>query len=270
MDPVTGAALIGVGSGIAGGIIGGKSAERAAEKNAAAQERYAKEGIRWKVADAKAAGISPEYALGASTHGFQPTYTGGNKGDMIADAGQNIARSVLASGTQADRELDQSLKRETLRGMTIENDLKVHGSGVNRPGNPPFPHPNGNVMEGQGNSPVKDVPLERTGQSSTARHSEGASIPSVGWAETEDGGLRPVPSQDIKNRIEDQVVPETAWAVQHLAAPNFGKGATPPKSLLKPGERWHFSISRQAFYKTTKPKTSDVLKKRWEKIKPSF
>lgn len=253
VDPVTGAAIIGAGATLLGGIMGDKSAAEAAEKNVAGQERFAKEGIKWKVADAKAAGILPEYALGASTHSFQPTYTGGQTGSMVADAGQNIARAALASSTQADRDLDHKLKAETLRGMILQNN-KIQGaesqmSRVNTPGNPPFPHLRGNVIEGQGNSPVKDVPLERTGQDSKSRYSEGASIPSVGWAETADGGLMPVPSTDIKNRIEDQAIPETAWAFENMIKPNFQAGARPPTSALPKGYgSWVYSPFRQAWY----------------------
>lgn len=250
MDPVTGAALIGVGSAVVGGAIGSKSAARANAANLYQQERFAKEGIQWKVADAKAAGISPEYALGASTHSFQPTFTGSRGGDMIAEAGQNVARSVLAAGTKADRELDAAIKAETLRGMRIDNDTRATQlSTVNVPGNPPFPHPRGNVIEGQGNSPVKDIPLERTGQDRRDRYSEGGSIPSVGWAENGDGGLVPVPSQDIKNRIEDQIVPEAVWAVNHQLKPNFNVGPQPPRSALPKGySGWKWSHTDQAFY----------------------
>lgn len=250
MDPITGAALIGVGSSVAGGIIGDKSARDAAKRNTDMQIAFAKKGIQWKVADAIKAGVSPEYALGAPTTSFSPTHTGGQTGNMIADAGQNIARSVLASGTSKDREMDAALKAETLRGMQLQNDkIDPALTSINRPGNPPFPHPNGNVIPGQGNSPVKDVALERTGQSRSAPHSEGGSIPAVGWMNTPDGGLRPVPSQDVKNRIEDQLIPETVWAAQNLVAPNFGKGPRPPAEALPKGAKgWRWSVSRQAWY----------------------
>lgn len=250
MDPLTGAALIAGGSALLGGHMSGKSGEAAASRNAAAQERFAKHGIQWKVADAKKAGISPEYALGAPTHSFSPTETGSQKGSMIADAGQNVARAVLAQGSAEDRKFDAAIKAETLRGMKLENDFKAQSTSINIPGNPAFPHPRGNVIPGQGNTPVvKDVALERTGQARDARHSEGASIPSVGWAETSDGGLMPVPSQDIKNRIEDQLIPETVWATKHLLGPNLGRGEAPPKSALPKGyDKWEWSMKSQAYY----------------------
>lgn len=264
IDPLTAAAVIGVGSSLVGGHFADKSAKRAAANNLAQQERFAKEGIQWKVKDAKAAGVSPEYALGASTSSFSPTYTGSEKGSMIADAGQNIARSVLAAGTKEDRLLDSQLKAETLRGMTLQNNkMDPTLTSINSPGNPAFPHPRGNVFPGQGNSPVVDVPLERTGQARDGRHSEGASIPSVGWAETSDGGLRPVPSQDIKNRIEDQMIPESLWAYEHMVKPNFGSGEKPPNSALPKGyNKWNWNAKKQAYYpgkKLPKPSRSTSL-----------
>lgn len=249
MDPFTAAALVGGGTALLGGIMSSRSNRAAAEANAAAQERYAKEGIRWKVADAKAAGISPEYALGANTTSFNPTYTGSQQGNIIADAGQNIARAAMASEPAESRKINAALQTETLRGMKLDNDIKQSQmTRVNVPGNPAFPSAQGNVIEGQGNSPVKDVPLERTGQSLKTPHSEGGSIPSVGWAQTADGGLRPVPSQDIKNRIEDQLIPESVWAAQNIVAPNFGKGPKPPSEALPKGHFWRWSVSRQAWY----------------------
>lgn len=239
---------------------GKKSQEEADKKNARQQERFAREGIRWKVQDAKAAGIAPEFALGASTYQASPTHTPTQSDSAIA--GQSIARAALATASQPDRDMTQALQAETLRGMRLDNDIK-QTQGMTQTqyaSNPAFPHARGNVIEGQGNSPVKDVPLERTGMSRSRPDSEGGSIPSVGWSKTADGGLRPVPSQDIKNRIEDQLIPETVWAAQNLVAPNIGKGPRPPEEALPKGAHmWRWSTSRQAWYpdnmKTSKNQT---------------
>lgn len=258
MDPLVGAALISTGSAAIGGYLSSRDNKKAAAMNAKQQERFAKKGIQWRVADAKKAGVLPEYALGAPGASFSPTYTGSERGSMIADAGQNIARSVLAAGTKADREMDTKMKAETLRGMQLENEIRATQlTGINNPGNPAFPHMKGNVIEGQGDTPVRDVPLERTGQHRSSRYSEGASIPSVGWTETPDGGLRPVPSSDVKNRIEDQMIPEAVWATQNLVAPNFGSGPKPPREALpSKNHYWRWSRSRQAWYpKRRNPQT---------------
>lgn len=272
MDPLTSAMAISAGSQIVGGIMGDKSAQRAAERNAAAQREFAQKGIQWRVADAKKAGISPEFALGGGGASFTPTYTGGKTGDMIADAGQNIARAALASSTKEDREFDAAMKAETLRGMKLQNDkIDPALTSINRPGNPAFPTQSGNVFPGQGNSPVKDVPLERTGQAPDARYSEGGSVPSVGWAETDDGGLRPVPSTDIKNRIEDQLIPESVWAAQYQIAPNFGKGSPPPKSALPRGfNAWEWSVKSQAYYPVKKSSHVNVKGRRFRSLTDRF
>lgn len=236
-----------------------RSQKRADAKNAAMQKRFAQEGIQWKVQDAKKAGVAPEFALGAPTYQASPTYTPDNSGSMIADAGQNISRAAMASASEPEREMAKALQAETLRGMKLDNDIKMTQglSQAGFPQNPAFPHPRGNVIPGQGNSPVKDVPLERTGMSASRPDSEGGSIPSVGWAKTSDGGLRPVPSQDIKNRIEDQLIPETAWAAQNLIAPNIGRGPRPPQEALpKNAIGWRWSLSRQAWYPEKPPKAN--------------
>ena len=67
-----GSAIGAVGS-IAGGLIGANNAQSVAGMNYEAQKEFAQNGIRWKVEDAKRAGIHPLYALGASTQGYSPT-----------------------------------------------------------------------------------------------------------------------------------------------------------------------------------------------------
>lgn len=268
--------ILGGAAALAGNYFDSKKNREAVErenaKNMAAQKEFAQHGIRWKVEDAKRAGISPEFALGASTH--SPSFASqAPMTDFGRETGQNIQRAVLATMDKESRQIDEMIKAETLRGMRLTNDQIDPTRNPPPPGNPPFPSQKGNVVSGQGDSPIKDVQLERTGMSKTTPYSEGGSLPIVGWAMTSDGGLRPVPSKDVKERIEDQIVPETLWAIQNLAAPNFGKGPTPPKDALPKGSpSWRWSMSRQAFYPTkAKYKVHDPneywnLKKAQERI----
>jgi len=53
--------------GFVGGILGDKATSSANAANASLQREMAQNGIRWRVEDAKAAGISPIAALGAQT-----------------------------------------------------------------------------------------------------------------------------------------------------------------------------------------------------------
>ena len=57
---------------IIGGLMSNESNEDAGNANAALQREFAQNGIRWKVADAEAAGIHPLYALGAQTSPASP------------------------------------------------------------------------------------------------------------------------------------------------------------------------------------------------------
>lgn len=117
---------------IAGGLIDKRAARKAADKNAALQREFAQTGIQWKVADARKAGLHPLYALGASTATATPVYSGGDLGQRLADAGQDITNAALANQTtqeKADlgafalaRERAQ-LQNDLLRSQIAEQDL---------------------------------------------------------------------------------------------------------------------------------------------------
>jgi len=252
----------------AGAIYQNYENKRAAQRNMDREDFYFRNGLQMKIADAKKAGISPEVALGAPTYTPQATHTPSQYGNIFSEAGQNIQRAALANADESQRKTDELLKLETLRGMKMDNDLKMtQMTSVNSARSTAFPSTSGNLIPGQGNTPVVDSPLQRTGMSGSAPHSEGSSIPSVGWSMTADGGLRPVPSQDIKNRIEDQLIPESLWATQNLVAPNFNKGPKPPKEGLPKGSHWRWSVSRQAFYPSKgKRNFGDAAFEAWEKF----
>ena len=112
-----------VGS-IAGGILGANSAQNVASMNYEAQKEFAQNGIRWKVEDAKRAGIHPLYALGASTQGYSPSF--GYTGDYgIADAaaqfGQGYERAQQAKMTKEER--DKQDVRDAIQDMAALEDL---------------------------------------------------------------------------------------------------------------------------------------------------
>lgn len=69
------------------------------------QREFAQHGIRWKVADAKAAGLHPLAALGASTTSFAPMSVGDNLGSALAGTGQDLMRAAMATQTRDEREM---------------------------------------------------------------------------------------------------------------------------------------------------------------------
>lgn len=96
--------IIPAAASIIGGLLSQKGNKDAGEANAQMQREFAQQGVRWKVADAKAAGIHPLYALGASTPTASAAYVGDTSmGNAIANAGQDLSRAWSATRTQPER-----------------------------------------------------------------------------------------------------------------------------------------------------------------------
>lgn len=99
-----------------------------AAMNIANQKEFAQHGIRWKVADAEAAGLHPLAALGAQTNSFSNVV--GSSGDTndYATMGQNIGRSIDAGSTNSERtdRMSKAIARTaevfSLEKMNLENE----------------------------------------------------------------------------------------------------------------------------------------------------
>lgn len=143
-----------VGS-VVGGLLSSKSNSDSNDANAqinaqniAYQKEFAKHGIRWKVKDARAAGLHPLAALGAQTTSFSPVSIGNTPdpiGGYISEMGQNIDRAIDQTRTRTERaealrqaqaDRDESIKRQKemdainverhraeLRHMDMQNEL---------------------------------------------------------------------------------------------------------------------------------------------------
>lgn len=77
-----------------------------ARQNMALQREFAQHGVRWKVEDAKQAGIHPLYALGASTTSFSPVNAfqeASDVGHNLSNAGQSLSRAVDSTATKRER-----------------------------------------------------------------------------------------------------------------------------------------------------------------------
>lgn len=86
--------------GAAASVLGGDQSRKLAHEQMDAQREFAQMGIRWKVADAKAAGIHPVYALGAQGATYSPVI------QSIPDygaMGQDLTRAFMSQQSDGDR-----------------------------------------------------------------------------------------------------------------------------------------------------------------------
>ncbi|AFS65319.1 putative DNA pilot protein [Dragonfly-associated microphage 1] len=108
---------------ILGARMTNRSNERQMRANIEYQREFAQHGIRWRVEDAKAAGLHPLYALGAQTPSFSPVMYQDAVGDAVARGGQNIGNAVMRAMDSKQREA-QELSLELLRSQIRETDAR--------------------------------------------------------------------------------------------------------------------------------------------------
>lgn len=234
--------LIAAGASLIGGFSAQKQQNKMAEQNIQLQKDFAQQGIQWKVNDAKAAGIHPLYALGAQTHSFAPVSVGDSLSPAISNAGQYLGRAANATATGSQRvtAITEAAQALALEKAGLENDLlRSQIRRNNAAGSPPpMPLPGTNwLIPGQGETTIPDVPgtvvdkgLTRTGTDPVAPWSESGSISDVGFARNSWGGMSPVPSKDVKERIEDIMPAEWMWAIRNMVTPNIPGNAKMPNS----------------------------------------
>lgn len=109
-----------------------KQQMKVARQNILLQKQFAQEGIQWKVADAKRAGIHPLYALGASTASYSPVSVGSSSYSPIpetglaqglASAGQDISRAVTSVLSPSERQYQDAVRALDLQRMGLSNEL---------------------------------------------------------------------------------------------------------------------------------------------------
>lgn len=214
----------------------GQRANEARAADAALQREFAQQGIRWKVEDAKAAGIHPLAALGAQTHSYSGNFaadTGGySKANMygrMSDMGQNLGRALAA--TRTDDERTRAFQDEQIRGQQLDNQGKELNNALL----------------------ASQLSSRNSGQVGPGMPKELNTNPDVGWSRT-DQGLVPVPGKDVKERIEDNFFHEAAHFYRNNVLPNFGLSEPPPKNLLPKGkDTWKWSYKDQQWYPSNLP-----------------
>ena len=120
----------GIGS-IVGGVLNQKASAKTNETtwklanlNRADQYRFAREGIRWRVEDAKAAGIHPVYALGASGPSYSPVSANFHTPnyDFLGRAGAGFGNAIDRTVARKDRlkaVANEEVRKDAITGAQV-------------------------------------------------------------------------------------------------------------------------------------------------------
>lgn len=272
-------AIISAGASLLGGALGRRSQQNVADDNARLQREFAQHGIRWRVADALAAGVHPLYAMGANVPTYSPTsFYSDPLGEGISAAGQDIGRAVEATRTKEERVSSHATRLQNLQleRAGLENDLLRMQIASEQaklyPPNPPFPSAEGSGVSFPGQGQVLEVePSREPGVHRDSRYSMGGVYPDVQFGFS-GSGQSPYPPQGL---IEDQEVTNPLfleWIWNNRIAPYWnvplGKGKPPSDELLPPDAYgWRWSPTAQEWHPVYSPnwleRLHSVPRKSW-------
>lgn len=250
--------IVGPALSIAGGLFGGKSKApdmTAFDRHYQMQKEFAQHGIRWRVEDAKKAGIHPLYALGAPS--FSPggvsvggSSSGSNRGDVLASMGQDISRAIMS--TRTNRERSEQAHKLQLEHGALQNELlraqirSVNARLVQQSG-PPMPDALTPPPALKDRTVIRPSESVATDPNNPAK--EAFKVPDFTFAHTA-SGLAIVPSESVKERIEDQMIPEIGWAMRNTVLPNFNPDRhRPDPRIYDPGafRKWVWNPLTQTY-----------------------
>ena len=264
--------IAGAAGSVVGGLLGNAASAQASEQNYQAQKEFAQNGIRWRVADAKAAGLHPLAALGAQTPGYTPSAFVGDTswmGDAAQNLGQSIGRAAEAKMTAkerareravADQSVALSMETKRLQNQYLETQIQAQKQDMALqlarsaamsvrtqqavPGMPSLDG-DGTVIAGQAQAyptaGTKVKPVEVSTSLPGSTHQQAGLNPDVKWRKTSTG-YKVAMSDQAKSDNEDDWFGTLQWNLSNRVAPVFSsvsrRGITPPRSWLPPGHVW--------------------------------
>lgn len=266
---------------LVGGLLGNASSaasrDQAAELNKfnyEAQKEFAQNGIRWKVADAKAAGLHPLAALGSSTAQYSPSAVVGSTSDYswLGDVGQGIGRAIDAKMTARERAKerevsDQRLQLEfdnrRLQNQFLQTQIDAQKQDMAlqlarsaamsartqqaAPAMPSVGRSDGHVIAGQAQAyptaGTVNKPAEVVSSLPGFSHLQSGLNPDVKFRKTATG-YKVAMSDQAKSDNEDDLLGTLQWNFANRLAPVFSdvsrSGIRPPASWLPPGHVWTY------------------------------
>ena len=239
--------IVGAGLKLAGGFLGKSSQDKAnriaqqnAERNIQQQREFAQNAISWKAADARRAGIHPIFAMGSSPINFSPVGVGISGRNPMADSlssmGQDLSRAGMVNRSKSGRGqmmngvLDKlGVERAGLQNELLRSQIKAVNMKVTQSQLPP--------------ARVENISQQIIPGQADAPHVDPGIVTDVGHARTKTG-YAPVPSEQVKERIEDNLPQEIAHFARNNVAPNFNQSFSPPFKAPK-GKRWIYHPSQE-------------------------
>ncbi|MEM2002527.1 MAG: hypothetical protein QXT77_07790 [Candidatus Methanomethylicaceae archaeon] len=254
-------ALIGAGAAIIGGALSDRSNRKAAaatnetqeqlhRENIALQREFAQAGIRWKVEDAKAAGLHPLYAIGAAPATFSPSIPAmvtpdrSGLGRGLAEAGQHLGRAVSAQQTPDQRAITQATLAHLVAQTQKEEAMAMYYASEaarNRQ--------NAFTSSGLPEATVEVGPLVKTVPDEVISHdprdpSRTAGVHPGTTTYTMPGGIKlRLPSEQMKESIED--IPTLAWPFI------FAESAKEDPNFWRKVDDYYFGGRSQKFMSST-------------------
>lgn len=243
--------------GVAGLFNGGSGASQYqqnlefARQQLAFQDAAAKNGIRWRVEDARLAGVSPLVALGAPTFNPSPVMVSGTDGTAtdwagsFRNMGQGLDRAFAATQSKEERAVakyatiddllrkqqldDSAVERATLQNDLLKLQIASEAQRLNRTQvGPPMP---GIGNSSPINSPdlgvykVDPAEVTNTQPNSSGTSTAGPPIATTTWEKTPTG----IAPSLAKGSIQDTDIfnPEyMKWALRNYAFPHPDRAPT--------------------------------------------
>lgn len=202
-------------SGIAsvGGLFGGGGLSE--RKQMALQAQYNREvmqnQLQWRAEDAKKAGISKQYAMGAPAASFAPssTFNNDNFFDKVQSMGAGISRAADAYADSKQRNImfdqERRLNELKIQNAEIANATAASDLAVRRTGVPPAYNSDRDLhIPGQGN--VLKTPSRQPSHNPSNRGLEAGVPPAVKAFVNLDGSTTMLPSPEAAEAMEDNFV----------------------------------------------------------------
>lgn len=243
---------IGKGLDIVGSVMGlfGNNQNK---KNYEAQKEFAQSGLRWKVEDAKAAGIHPLFALGAPATQFAPSFINDSPSESLSRIGQSLQRAQNVTKTPSEKMIDwikmeqeqEILKKLRLENIGLRRELKTPSFPdvvVNRD----FPSLDvGNILDRMHGIDIIKEPARIT---KSDRHGtkEAGTIPGAVELKLPGGRVTTVPPQDAQGLDETWFAPrqyDLIRAMDYLKGVFTGKIHDDyfPNSKPRKGYKWVYN-----------------------------